>query len=102
MLTTLGKSTIPAGRPCLRPGALRIETAARAAWANIGPMPNRKRRLGFSAFLYRYRNLVESFFSKLTHFRAVAPRYDKRDGNFLASVQLVSIRIRLRPNESVT
>jgi len=64
-------------------------------------MPNRKRRPLFSAFLYRYRNLVEGFFSKLKQFRAVATRYDKRDDNFMASVQLASIRIWLRHNESV-
>jgi transposase len=28
---------------------------------------------------YRQRNLVERFFNKLKHFRAVATRYDKRD-----------------------
>ena len=32
----------------------------------------------FSPFLYRYRNLVERFFNKLKHFRAIATRYDKR------------------------
>jgi hypothetical protein len=45
--------------------------------------------------------LVERFFNKLKHFRAVATRYDKRDDNFLASVQLASIRIWLRHNGSV-
>lgn len=49
--------------------------AARGVWANIKPMPNRKRRPVFSAFLYRYRNLVEHFFRKLKQFRAVATRY---------------------------
>ncbi len=73
--------------------------AARGAWANIKPMPGRKP--AFSAFLYRYRNLVERFFNKLKHFRAIATRYDKRDDNFLASVQLASIRIWIRFNESV-
>ena len=48
------------------------------------------------------RNEVERFFNKLKHFRAVATRYDKRDDNFLASVQLASIRIWLRSYESVT
>lgn len=81
--------------------ALRLEMEARGAWANIPPMPNRKRRPAFSAFLYRYRNLVERFFAKLKQFRAIATRYDKRDDNFLASVQLASIRIWLRHNESV-
>ena len=82
--------------------ALRDQMAARGAWANIKPMPNRKNVPAFSAFLYRYRNLVERFFNRLKHFRAIATRYDKRDDNFLASVQLASIRIWLRHNESVT
>ncbi len=33
---------------------------------------NRKQVLAFSPFLYKYRNLVERFFSKIKHFRAVA------------------------------
>jgi transposase len=81
--------------------AMRATLAARGAWANIKPMPNRKRHPAFSAFLYRYRNLVERFFNKLKQFRAGATRYDKRDDNFLASIQLASIRIWIRHNESV-
>ena len=81
---------------------LRAAIAARGAWANIPPMPQRRHKPAFSAFLYKYRNLVERFFSKLKHFRAVATRYDKRDDNYLASVQLASIRIWMRFNESVT
>ena len=50
----------------------------------------------FSAFLYRYRNLVERFFSKLKHFRAVATRYEKHDANYLALVKLASIKIWMR------
>ena len=76
--------------------------AARGACSCVNPMPNRKRIPAFSPFLYRYRNLVERFFSKLKHFRAVATRYDKRADNYLASVQLASIRIWLRHNQSVT
>lgn len=81
---------------------LRKAIASKGAFANIPPMPRRTRRSAFSPFLYRYRNLVERFFNKLKHFRAVATRYDKREDNFLASVQLASIRIWLRFNESVT
>jgi hypothetical protein len=40
--------------------------------------------------LYRERNLIERFFSKLKHFRRVATRYDKLAANFLAMVQLAS------------
>jgi transposase len=82
--------------------ALRQTLAERGAWANIKPMPNRKRKPVFSAFLYRYRNLVERFFNKLKHFRAVATRYDKHPENYLASIQLASIRIWCRFNESMS
>lgn len=45
--------------------------------------------------LYRERNLIERFFNKLKHFRAVATRYDKLARNFLAGVQLASAIILL-------
>jgi transposase len=80
---------------------LRRELAERGAWANVKPMPNRKNVPAFSAFLYRYRNLVERFFNKLKHFRAVATRYDKDPENYLAGVKLASARIWMRFNESV-
>ena len=101
MLGTLGEGDVLLADRAYDADALRIEMAARGAWANIPPMPQRKRKPAFSAFLYRYRNLVERFFNKLKQFRAIATRYDKRDENFLASVQLASIRIWLRHNESV-
>jgi len=82
--------------------ALRQTLNARGAWANIRPMPTRVNIPSFSGWLYRQRNAVERFFNKLKHFRAVATRYDKRDDNYLASVQLASIRIWLRTYESVT
>lgn len=81
---------------------LRDSLAARGAVANIRLMPTRKRFPAFDIELYKQRNQIERFFSKLKHFRAVATRYDKRDDNFLASVQLASVRIWLRSYESVT
>jgi transposase len=81
--------------------ALRETLAQRGAWANIRAMPGRKTKPAFSPFLYRYRNLVERFFNKLKHFRAVATRYDKNPENYLASVKLASARIWMRFNESV-
>ncbi|MCR9196267.1 MAG: IS5/IS1182 family transposase, partial [Hyphomonas sp.] len=75
---------------------------ARGAWACIRPMPTRVNVPAFSSWVYRQRNSVERFFNKLKHFRAVATRYDKRDDNYLASIQLASIRIWLRTYESVT
>lgn len=76
--------------------------AERGAWANIRAVPNRVKAFLFSAWVYRQRNAVERSFNKLRHFRAVATRYDKRVDNFLASVQLASIRIWLGSYESVT
>ena len=81
---------------------LRVSMAERGAWANIRAMPNRIKTYSFSDWVYRQRNAVERFFNKLKHFRAIATRYDKRDDNFLASIQLASIRIWLRNYESVT
>lgn len=82
--------------------AIRKDVAQRRAWANIPAMPQRKSKPLFNAHLYRDRNLVERFFNKLKHFRAVATRYDKRAENYLAGVKLAAIRIWLRFNESVT
>jgi transposase len=82
--------------------ALRETMTAQGAWANIPPMPQRVDPPAFSPFLYRYRNLVERFFSKLKHYRAVATRYEKHAANYLALVKLAAIRIWLRHNESVS
>ncbi len=78
---------------------LRQSLAARGAFANVKPMPNRRSKPTFSTLLHRYRNLVEHFFNKLKHFRAVATRYDKSAENFPASIQLASARIWMRFNE---
>ncbi len=82
--------------------ALRQAVAERGAWANVKPVSRRTNKPAFSPFLYRYRNLVERFFNKLKHFRAVATRYEKLASNYLALVKLASIRIWLRAYESVT
>ena len=81
--------------------ALRRDLADRGAWANVKPMPGRTNIPAFSAFLYRYRNVVERFFNKLKHFRGVATRFDKRADNYLAGVKLASARIWMRANESM-
>ncbi len=70
------------------------------AWANIPPKRNRKNPICFSPYLYRARNLVERFFSKIKQCRRDATRYDKLAANYLAFVKLASIRIWLRANES--
>jgi transposase len=79
---------------------LRIAVTDRKAWANIPPKSNRKDPICFSKHLYKARNLVERFFSKIKQFRRIATRFDKTAENFLAAVKLASIRIWLRGNES--
>jgi transposase len=102
LLERLGPGQILLADRAYDSDAMRQGLAERGAWANVKPMPNRKTIPAFSAHLYRYRNLVERFFNKLKHFRAVATRYDKRDDNYLAGVKLASARIWMRSNESVT
>ena len=96
MLGTLGQGDVLLADRAYDSDALRTEMAARGAWANIKPMPGRKRRPAFSTFLYRYRNLVERFFGKLKHFRAVATRFEKHSANYLALVKLAAVRIWIR------
>jgi transposase len=76
--------------------ALRRSLAARGAFANIKPLRNRVNLPAFSPFLYRYRNLVERFFNKLKHFRAIATRFEKHDANYLALLKLAAARIWMR------
>ena len=96
MLAHMGEGQILLADRAYDSDALRQSLADRGAWANIKPMPNRVRIPAFSRFLYRYRNLVERFFSKLKHFRAVSTRYEKHAENYLALVKLASARIWMR------
>ena len=54
--------------------------AARGVWANVKPMPGRKRRPPFSAFLYRYRNLVESALTEAESTKRCVERLSGRFG----------------------
>ncbi len=46
--------------------------------------------------MYKWRQLVESFFCKLKQFRRIATRYDKTDESFKAMIQLVGIVLETR------
>jgi len=96
MLDTLGGGDVLLADRACDNDALRLEMAARGAWANIKPMPGDKRRRPFSAFLYRHRNPVERFFTKTKHFRAVATRFEKHSENYLALVKLASAKVWMR------
>jgi transposase len=65
-------------------------------WANVPPRCNRTEPICFSPHLYRARNLVERFFNKIKQCRRVATRHDKLAANYLAFIQLASIRLWLR------
>src|SRR6266513_2091748 len=79
---------------------IRTFVSEHCAWANIPPRRNRTEPICFSPHLYRARNLVERFFNKIKQCRRVATRYDKLAANYLAFIQLASIRLWLRVNES--
>jgi len=78
---------------------IKALVAERGVWANIPPRCNRNEPICFSPYLYRARNLVERFFNKIKQCRRVATRYDKLAANYLAFIQLASIRLWLRVYE---
>jgi transposase len=100
LLYHLGPRTIVLADKAYDPDRLRELIQDQGATPNIPPKSNRRWKPCFSKRLYRERNLIERFFSKLKHFRRVATRYDKLAANFLAMVQLASMRLWLRAYES--
>jgi len=68
----------------------------------VGAPSNRSDPICFSPYLYRARNRVERFFNRIKQCRRVATRYDRLAANYLAFVQLASIRLWLRLNESAS
>jgi transposase len=79
---------------------IRTLASRRGAWANIPPKRNRRESICFSPYLYRARNLVERIFNQIKQCRRIATRYDKLAANYLTFIQLASIRLWLRVNES--
>ena len=102
MLGSLGQGHILLADRAYDSNALRETLTQQGAWANVKPMSRRINPPSFSPFLYRFRNLVERFFSKLKHYRAIATRYEKHAANYLAVVKLAASRIWLRAYESVS
>ncbi len=102
MLDAIGNGQVLLADRAYDSDALRNSLAGRGAWANVKPLARRINKPAFSPFLYRYRNLVERFFNKLKHFRAVATRFEKHDANYLALVKLAASRIWMRSYESVS
>lgn len=62
-------------------------------------IPSQKNRLMQRAYdveLYKLRNVIERFFSRLKQFRKVAVRFDKLAASFAGFVYLAAIKIFLR------
>ena len=93
MLSVMGNGTIILGDKAYDTNALRAQAVEKKAWANIPAKSNRKQSFSFSRWVYRQRNLVERFFNKLKHYRAIATRYDKNPANFLAAIKIIATRI---------
>jgi transposase len=51
---------------------IREFVSDQGAWTNVPPKKNRKNPIGVSPDLYRSRNLVERFFSKIKQCRCIA------------------------------
>jgi transposase len=100
LLDNLGPRTIVLADKAYDADRIRALIEEQGATPNIPAKSNRKWKPCFSKRLYRERNLIERFFSKLKHFRRIATRYDKLAENFLAMVQLASMRLWLRAYES--
>jgi transposase len=96
MLDTVGPGQTLLADRAYDSDALRQSLANRGASANVKPMPHRVNIPPFSPHLYRFRNLVERFFNKLKHCRAIATRFEKHDANYLALVKLAAARIWMR------
>lgn len=89
-----------AGDKAYDANGIRELIEAQGAVPNIPVKSNCKWKPCFSKTLYRERNQVERFFSKLRHFRRIATRYDELAENFLAMVKLASLRLWLRAYNS--
>lgn len=62
----------------------------------VPPKRNRKRQHAYDKALYKERNRIEGFFSRLKHCRRIATRYDKLAQTFMGFVKLACIMLWLK------
>lgn len=73
------------------------------AEAVIPSKSNRKLPKTFDKTLYKNRNLIERFFGRIKRsFRRIATRYDKTARNFMAFINLATLRLWCQYYESAT
>ena len=75
---------------------LRENLRDRGAQAVIPSKADRKEIIPYDTEMYRWRHLVENYFSKIKDFRAVNTRYDKTDESFSATINLAATIVALR------
>lgn len=64
--------------------------AATGATPVVPRMITTEKWRSFDTALYKDRNLIERFFSKIKHFRSIATRYDKLARNYAGFLHLVA------------
>jgi len=64
---------------------IRAELDERGASAVIPSKADRKHPSPCDFAMYRWRHLVENYFSKIKEFRGIATRYDKTDSSYKAN-----------------
>lgn len=75
---------------------IRGEIDRRGAEAVIPSKADRKQPIPHDKHKYRWRHLIENYFSKIKDFRSVNTRYDKTDTSYRATINLAAIAILLR------
>ena len=75
---------------------LREELHRRGADAVIPAKRNRILHIPHDAEAYKWRHLIENYFSKIKEFRGVNTRYDKTDTSYRATWNIAATMIALR------
>lgn len=75
---------------------LRQSLAGRGATAVIPSKRNRKVHIPHDEEAYKWRHLVENYFSKIKEFRGINTRYDKTDTSYEATWDIAATIIELR------
>ncbi len=75
---------------------LRKELDARGTEPVIPAKRNRTKTINHDREAYKWRHLIENYFSKIKEFRGVNTRYDKTDSSYAASWNIAATIIALR------
>ncbi len=78
---------------------LRQALTQRGANAVIPSKRNRKVHIPHDEEAYKWRHLVENYFSKIKEFRGINTRYDKTDTSYEATWDIAATIIQLRSHE---